>query len=242
MDSPSDWFFNRIICNISAIRSTATRHNGVCSWHFSQMKNPVRSFVGKLPKSKEGICAMMSAHWLYERYVNSHSLRLVLAPPNGHRSQIQSNILQTIGDEQEAYYASSDPLKNWLAWVSQHGVQAADGGSDSGGYVAANARFEVDELFNSMAKKILKFRSLGNRSAEVYIHIDMGRKYMNKMRRHSTILLYTTNQNIEYFDSNYGEFVFNTFDGFKDWYRYMFARSHYSWVLGGDYSICCFQK
>ncbi len=49
---------------INSVRSSAKKHNGSCTWEFSQIKDPVASIIGKDRITEDGICEMLSAKWI----------------------------------------------------------------------------------------------------------------------------------------------------------------------------------
>jgi hypothetical protein len=234
MDNVIDAFLNHVVLNIKTIRDAAANYNGACKWHFSQAKDPVRTVISKNKRTKNGICEILAAKWITEGY-RQGSLRSWLAGASEGRQGMDvakiSLLAQTFGtaiingDDAEEHQA-----KCTEHWLRSHDVRPRDY-EDSEGFWVGGTKFNPEEdLLATLRRRV-------NRETRfpLYALITVGERHrlLGALGHIMAVKVGPINgADILYFDPNYGEFAFNGWNGFKDWFNYYWRKSHYQQFMG----------
>ncbi|MEH3106692.1 MAG: YopT-type cysteine protease domain-containing protein [Sphingomonas fennica] len=236
MDNFVDFLANRVAMSITDIRNRAGQHHGTCTWHFSQCKDPVRTIIGKAEGSKDGICEILAAKWAALEVGGTTNLTAWLAGGgSGHRSQLDvariALLAQTFATGSGKGIDQEDKTE---AWLRQQGIKQI--GLDMAGLAerAGHAKFDLDELFGDLEKR-------ARRESRPVIGLltlaEKNRFFGYKGHIMAFKLAKGGKPPVKYFDPNYGEFEFDTFANFKDWFRYYFEQSHYQRFMGTHYRL-----
>lgn len=235
MDNFKDFIANRVVMNISAIRESAARHGGECTWHFSQCKDPVRSVIAKNDTTKEGICELLAAKWVCEEH-HGRSLKTYLAGPTGHRSQIDLARLSLLAQAFGTGYGNQSATTE--AWMRANQVPPRAGlGTDMGGATVLGApKIDVDDdLLGDLRRKTTR-RGV-TLPLLALVSVGEHNRFLGKMAHATAVRLDTGAYKATYFDPNYGEFRFPSFDTFRSWFISYFRKSHYATFMGTYYEL-----
>jgi YopT peptidase len=233
MPEMMDFLINHLVMNISNVREAAAKHNGQCTWAFSQCQNPVRSLIGKSSKSAGGICEILAAKWVCEGVRNS-SLQTWLTTANGSLDQAKLSLLaQVFGTGSDKQEETTE------AWMRANGVPPRDNGryNEFGGSQDATCKFDPE---NDLLGDIKK-RAGNNKITKplfALITINEENRFLGYKGHIMAVKVEPiTGNSYLYFDPNFGEFSFNSWGGFKDWFLYYFRKSHYQKFMGKGYKL-----
>lgn len=225
-----DYLINHVISSISTIRDRAAQHNGQCTWHFSQCFNPVRPLIAKSARTRKGICEILSAKWVCEGY-HGRSLETWLTAPAGGLDLAKLSLLAQVFGTGRANQAATTE-----AWIRANGV-APRNFENTGGAANAAQKFEVDDdLLGDLSGK---FNNI-NFAKPLFALIDVEEDNQTLGHMGHTMAVKAepiTAASFLYFDPNYGEFRFNSWNGFKDWFLWYFRKSHYRYCMGKGYRL-----
>lgn len=213
------------------VRQSAARYGGHCTWHFSQMKNPVRGVIGKSGTTNKGICEILAAKWVIE-HARGGSLVEWLSGGSTSRHDINiprlAVLAQTFGlgrDDQDtttdAYYRSAGmlPRRKSRSIMTYRGKVASsapihDMEHGLGRHDAAPA----------LARYVKK-------TFGAYIHLSIA----GGMAAHALALW--VERDVAFFDPNFGEFWFEDRDDFCRWLPEFYRRSLYNRTMGSSIDL-----
>ncbi|HSW03338.1 YopT-type cysteine protease domain-containing protein [Aquabacterium sp.] len=237
MDNFVDFLVNRVVMSISPIRASATTYHGQCTWHFSQCKDPVRSLIATAETTKNGICEILAAKWVALEVGNNTTLVNWLAGGGtGHRSQLDlaklALLAQTFGTAGGGE-AQGEATRAWMETqrVRQHQTFDMGGATQRG-----TAKFNLDHLLGDLRRRVTA-RTVGNPLIALITVAEQNRWLGYKGHIMAVRIHAGGNPVVKYFDPNYGEFTFNSFANFSDWFRSYFRDSHYQDFLGTYYKL-----
>jgi hypothetical protein len=228
-----DFIINHVVMNISVVRDAAAQHNGQCTWRFSQCVNPVRSLIAKNEVTKKGICEILSAKWVCEGHHGRSMRDWLTTGPGGALDLAKLSLLaQVFGTGYGQQTTTTE------AWMRANGVPPRDRvGDDVGGAPGAGVKFDVeDDLLGDFRRKVNNNRI--NKPLFALMDIEADNLILGHMGHAMAVMAEPINAaSFRYFDPNYGEFRFNNWNGFKDWFLYAFRKSHYRTYMGRGYRL-----
>lgn len=210
--------------------------NGQCVWKFSQFQDPVRSLIARHERTAKGICEILSAKWVCMKYHNQ-SMMNWLAGPNGHRSNIDlgklallaqlhlEGLLEGDGNQQE---------NKTRRLMDDDGVPLRS--TEVGGAPDPGTVFDPEnDLLDDFRRKVQNI----NRTLFALISITGVNGWpVGELAHTMAVKAEPINGAVfRYFDPNYGEFMFNTWNGFRNWFLYLFRRSGYRTWMGNYYTL-----
>ena len=231
---------------IKKVRKTANKFNGSCTWHFSQMENPVAGIIETHPESRGGICQMLAARWI-ERHAHNSSLASWLSTsgsigkndinPSKIRQLMQQFIATTtlksgLMTENNSGKVNQDISTN--LWLESHGIMQCRNIKFSGA-----GQFK----FNQVQKRIGFREDMSKRDFARDIAINLQRDLQNChygnyalisiLGFHGHAMAAWVAQDACFFDPNFGEFYFSDKKAFINWFPFFFLSSHYSFPFFG---------
>jgi YopT peptidase len=234
MDNFVDFLMNRVVMGITKIRESAASYNGECTWHFSQCKDPVRGVMRQATNSSGGICDILAARWICEKY-NLGDMKTWLAGADGHRGNIDLAKLSLLCQSFAAARATGNQEDEMEAYMKAKGVVPRPGVS-MGGYAAAANKFDVRaHLLGDLKKRILR-----DQKYPLYAHLTVAednRWLGSKAHAMALKVMPINGGGFQYFDPNYGEFSFGRWNNFRDWFLYYYTESGYQKYMGRYYNF-----
>ena len=231
---------------IQRVRKTALKFNGSCTWHFSQVENPVAGIIGARPESRGGICQMLAARWI-ERHAHNSSLASWLSSsgsigkndinPSKVRQLMQQFIATTtlqsgLMTESHSGGVCQDTATN--LWLESHGIMQCRNIKFSGA-----GQFK----FNQVQKRV-GFRdgtSKGDFARDIAINVqrDLQNCHYGNYALISILgfsghaMAAWIAQDACFFDPNFGEFYFSDKNAFINWFPHFFLSSPYNLPIVG---------
>jgi len=230
-------FFADLACNISGVQESARRCGGACTWKFSQSLEPVRSLIAKADASKAGICETIAAQWVCDE-ARGRSTKEWLTGSKGDDGTPDTAKLALIAQTHGLNIQSPDQESATERWMRTNGVPPRKGMFEDmdGGVGQGASKIDPEALVSDFMARARK----PNVALPLHALISIGEqnRILGKLEHAMAIKVEPINAaTIKYFDPNYGEFLFPTYDRFKTWFLDYYQKSNYAKYMGTFYKL-----
>ncbi|MBO9480946.1 MULTISPECIES: YopT-type cysteine protease domain-containing protein [Gammaproteobacteria] len=231
---------------IKRVRKTVSKFNGSCTWHFSQVENPVAGIIGSLPESRRGICEMLAARWI-ERHAHNSSLASWLSTSGSiEKNDINPSKIRQIMQQFIVTYTLKSGLilesnsgdvnqeSSIDLWLGRHGILQLRNINYSW---AGRYKFNEEQTRSDIRENMSK----GDYARDIAINVQRDLHNCH-YGNYALIRIFGFSghamaawiaQDACFFDPNFGEFYFSDKNTFINWFPYFFLASPYSLPIVG---------